>query len=521
MKYLELLHSPILTPHTATLTQKASTTSVPVLIQGEQGTGRELIAKLIHHLGDWKDHRFYKINCRTLNKEAFRAQLFRLFKEVHEGTSPVTLYLREVGYLEPETQQRLIDLIEDGFFQDNGERKFFKKIRFISSSSEDLQEKVSQGRFSEDLYHRLSTLLIRVPPLRERANEIAAIAQYILTEYSEKMKIKKVDFSQNVVGLLQSYWWPGNLRELEHVMIRSAVFSEGDRLTEKDLFSEADDERSSFLSFLKNAEAQQPSLGVGKRPFLTKQDNHFSSLFFMELVHRIKNPLVSIKTFTQLLREKFDDQEFRDYFYKIVTEDIEKIDSLLNGLLNYIKINTPIEKANTVHVILEEVLKKFEGRLEDKKIRVFKRFEKDLPETVVHEEQLRYILNSILQYALPSIPPEGSIGFLTKSIHARSGMDEEQRVAEKDGKFFEIRVVFTGYKRPVEKFDTILGVPARQEEQTVELELRLIKEMIEKNRGVMTFEVNEKRPRTLISLKFPMERRKVIYYPPSNADQRG
>jgi len=519
MNYLELLHSPILTPQIVTLTQKAAYNNIPVLIQGEQGTGKELIAKLIHHLGDWKDYRFHKINCQILTEETFTAQLSRLFKELRDGASPSTLYLREVGYLGQENQQKLVELIEEGFFQNGDEKKFFKNIRFISSSSEDLREKISQGRFSEDLYYRLSTLLIRVPPLRERANEIAEIAQYVLTEHCKKMKIKKVGFSNNVLMLLQGYWWPGNLRELEYVIIRSAVFSEGDRLMEKDLFYETDIEKNSFLSFLKKAEAKP--LSFEKKNFIHKEDNHFSSFFFIELVHRIKNPLVSIKTFTQLLREKFDDEEFREYFYRIVTEDIEKIDSLLNGLLNYIKINTPIEKANTVHFVLEDVLKKYEGKLEDKKIRVFKKFEKDLPETVVHEEQLRYILNSILQYALPSIPPQGSIGFLTKSLSLQEGMGEDQNLVEKDGRFVQIMIVFTGFKKPVEKFDTILGVPALQQEEAIELELRLIKEMIQKNRGVMTFEVNEKRPRTLISLKFPMERRKVIYYPSTNAEQRG
>ena len=233
----------------------------------------------------------------------------------------------------------------------------------------------------------------------------------------------------------------------------------------------------------------------------------------MELVHRIKNPLVSIKTFTQLLREKFGDEEFREYFYRIVTGDIEKIDTLLNGLLNYIKINTPIEKTNTVHFVLEDVLKKYAAQLEDKKIKVFRKFEKDLPETVVHEEQLRYILNSLLQYAIPSIPPNGSIGFLTKSFQIDRGTGVDKTLPQKDGRYIKILIVFTGYKRPAEQFEAILGIPAAQQAEGVELELRLIKEIIQKNQGMMKFEVNEKKPRTLISLTFPIERRKVVYYP--------
>src|SRR4030043_437864 len=402
MNYLELLHSPILTPHIATLTQKAAYNNIPVLIQGEQGTGKELISKLIHHLGDWKDYRFHKIDCRILTEETFTAQVSRLFKEFHDGTSPGTLYLREVGYLGQENQLKLVELIEEGFFQNGLEKKLFKNLRFIFSSSEDLREKVFQGRFSEDLYYRLNTLLIRVPPLRERGKEIAEIAQYLLTEHSRKMKTKKVGFSNNVLMLLQSYWWPGNLREMEYVIIRSAVFSEGDRLMEKDLFFENDVEKNSFASFLKKTETKPPSFE--KKTFIHKQDNHFSSLFFIELVHRIKNPLVSIKTFTQLLREKFDDEEFREYFYRIVTEDIEKIDSLLNGLLNFIKINTPLRKTNTVHSLLEEVFKKHERLVEERRIKIYRKFEKDLPETIVHDEQLRYILNSILQEAIPSVP---------------------------------------------------------------------------------------------------------------------
>jgi nitrogen-specific signal transduction histidine kinase len=373
---------------------------------------------------------------------------------------------------------------------------------------------MAQGKFSEDLYHQLNTLAIHIPPLRDRNKEISAIAQYILEEHSKKMKINKVAISHNVLNLLKSYWWPGNLRELEQVIIRSAIFSEGGNLMEKDLLFETENENNSFITFLKKAGG---SASEFKHPNLPdEQDANTLSLFLIELVHRIKNPLVSIKTFNQLLQDRFNDGEFRDQFYRIVTEDIEKIDSVLNGLLSYIKINTPIEKKNTVHFILEDVLRQHEIQLEDRKIRIFKKFQKDLPETAVHDEQLRYILNALLQYAVPSIPPNGSIGFLTKSFEAERETAEDKKTIRRDGKYIEILIVFTGYKKPSEKFETVLGIQGSQKEEAVELELRLIKEIIQKNRGVMKFEVNEKTPRTLISLKFPIERRKLIYYQPVN-----
>jgi len=511
MNYQELLQSPIIPLQIVTLIQKAGNNIAPVLIQGEQGTAKELIAKTIHYIGDWKYYRFYKMDCRILTEDIFNDQLSHFFKEINYGTIPATLYLKEVGYLGQNSQLKLLDLIEDSVLQNGSEKRMIKDIRFISSSSANLREKVAQGKFSEDLYYQLSTFSIFVPPLRDRMKEISEIAQFILKEYSKKMKIRKVEISDKVLLLLESYWWPGNLRELEHVIIRSAIFSDNANLMEKDLFFNTETEKTSFPSFLKKTDMKIPALR--EKAFSDEQNAHALSTFFIELVHRIKNPLVSIKTFTQLLREKFDDPEFRDHFYGVVTDDIEKIDSVLNGLSNYIKIITPVEKKDTVHFILEDVLKKHEVQLKDRQIKIFKKYEKNLPETIVHEEQLRYIFNSLVKYVLPSIPPNGSIGFLTKSSNNSPKMELDGTPIQKDRGYIEIIIVFTGYKKPCEHLSKVLGIPLPQQEETVELELRLIKDIIKKNAGAMKFEVDEKKPRTLISLKFPIERRKVIYYP--------
>jgi nitrogen-specific signal transduction histidine kinase len=512
--YQKIVQSPLIPSQTISLTRKAAHNNVPVFIQGERGTEKELVAKIIHYSGDWKYYRFYKIDCKTQTEDSFNEQFIRIFKENNFGTIPATIYLKEIGELGQSNQAKLLELVEDGFFQNGTEKKVIKNLRFIASSSENLKERVGQGKFSEDLYHRLNTLSIHIPPLRDRAKEISTIAQYILEEYSKKMKLNKVEISDNVHKLFQNYWWPGNIRELEQVIIRSAIFSEGKNLTDKDLLFETESENNSFSTFLKKADAKSTE---SKPPSFSSEENaNLLFLFLIELVHRIKNPLVSIKTFAQLLRDKFDDAEFREHFYKIVTEDIEKIDYVLNGLLTYIKINSPIEKKDTIHVILEDILKRYEMQLEDKKIKIFRRFEKDLPETVVHEEQLRYIFNALLQYSIPSILPSGSIGILTKSLYLQKEPANGKTYHPKNGGYVEILIVFTGYKRPLEQFETVLGVSIGQKEEVVELELRLIKEIIQKNKGIMKFEVSEKKPRTIISLKFPIERRKLIYYQHGN-----
>jgi hypothetical protein len=448
------------------------------------------------------------MDCRTLTEEAFDDQLSRLFREIGDGTDPATLFMKEVGFLQREAQLKVLGMTEEGLFDRGPERGPFKNVRYIASSSENLKEKVDQGRFLEDLYHRFRALPIYLPPLRERAKEVPAIARSILADHARKMKMKGIEISDRVLRLLQSYWWPENLRELEHVLLRSAIFSEGGRIMEKDLFFETGHEGNSFVDFLKKSELNPA--GIEKGIFPPDPNGSPLPLFFIELVHRIKNPLVSIKTFTQLLREKFGDPEFRDTFYHIVTEDIEKIDRVLNDLLSYIKVNTPLSKTNTVNCILEEVMKRHEAQLETKKVRVFKKLEKDLPETVVHDEHLKYILNSILQFAVPSIPRNGSIGFLTKSFTPE---EERTRSVQRDGKYVEILIAFTGYRKPVEPFETLLGIPGIPTGDPIELELRLAKEMIQKNQGLMKFEVNETKPRTLISLRFPVERRRTIYYP--------
>ena len=510
--YQGIVRSPLVPSQVISLAQKAAHNNVPVFIQGERGTEKELVAKIIHYTGDWKFYRFYRIDCKTQTEDSFRAEFIRIFRENNFGTIPATVYLREIGELGQSCQSRLLDLIEEGVLQNGAESKVIKNLRFISSSSENLKENVTQGKFSEELYHRISTLSVYLPPLRERVKDISTIAQYILEEHSKKMKIGKVDISDNVLKLFENYWWPGNLRELEQVIIRSAMFSEGKDLTERDLLFETENESESFVTFLKKADTK--SAESKPHGFSSEQNTNILSLFLIELVHRIKNPLVSVKTFTQLLREKFNDAEFREHFYRIVTEDIGKIDSVLNHLLTYIKINTPIEKKDTVHFILEEILKRHELQLQDRNIKIFKKFEKDLPETTIHEEQLRYILDALLQYALPSIPPNGSIGFLTKSLDPRTEAADANKSHRKNGRYIEILIIFTGYKKPVEQFESVLGIPALQKEEAVELELRLIKEIIQKNQGMMKFEVNEKKPRTIVSLKFPIERRKLIYYQP-------
>jgi hypothetical protein len=251
-----------------------------------------------------------------------------------------------------------------------------------------------------------------------------------------------------------------------------------------------------------------------KLDFLSSEQNApFLTSFFLELIERIKNTLGSVRNYTQLSRGKFSDKEFGEYFYRAVTEDIEKIDMVLNGLINYIKLNTPIRKTDTVHRLIEEELKRHQAKLEEKGIKLFKKLEKDLPETIVPDEQLRYVLSSIFQYVLASISPNLSVGLYTRSFVLEKEMGQGPALFQKDGQYIEISVIFMGYKKPVEQGT---GTTRFQKEEPLDLILRFVKEVVQRNQGMMRIEADEKKVKTLISLRFPVERRKVVYYQPVN-----
>jgi len=276
-------------------------------------------------------------------------------------------------------------------------------------------------------------------------------------------------------------------------------------------FLEAEDEKDPFVSLFDQAEESR---------FESKQDQTVpfsSSSFIIELAQFIKNSLSSVRNAAQLSRGKFNDAKFEEYFNRLVTDNLGKVDSVLEGFLNYIKMNTPVRKMNTVHRILEEALKKYESQLEEKKVKVLKKFEKDLPETIVNDEQLRYILHSLLRYTISSVSPNGSIIWLTKTFQIQKTLATEEAAAEKDGRYVEIMVVFSEYKRPVEEVNNLSEISASQIKDTRDLVLRLVKEMIQKNKGRMRIEVDEKKPRTFISLIFPVERRSIVYYPAISA----
>jgi len=273
----------------------------------------------------------------------------------------------------------------------------------------------------------------------------------------------------------------------------------------------SENEDDLFASYLKQLEAKPAESETEHLP--GEQPSPFLTSFLIELVHSIKNTLASISQATLVALERVDDPVSRKHPYAQVKDDIKKIDSVLNSLLNFISVNTPITKTNTLHLILEEVLESNEKPLREKNIRIVKRFAKDLPETYVHTEQLRFILHSIFQYAILSVPQNEPVAVLVKSLDPPEGADLHETSGGKGG-YLEVIIAFNGNRKVDSSPECGASTPNGQREDAVGLILVLVKQVLERNGGMMVIKTDGQRPNTLIGLRFPVERRKVVYYEP-------
>jgi chemotaxis protein methyltransferase CheR len=213
-----------------------------VLVLGETGTGKELVARAIHGLSPRKDRTLVKVNCATLPSNLIESELFGHEKGAFTGAHArqlgrfevahgATLFLDEIGELPLELQPKLLQVIQDGEFERLGGSGTIKvDVRVIAATNRNLKEEVRRGRFREDLWYRLSIFPITVPPLRERLEDIALLVDFFVDKISKRLGKSIESIPTSVMNTLQGYQWPGNVRELENVLERAAINSSGPKL---------------------------------------------------------------------------------------------------------------------------------------------------------------------------------------------------------------------------------------------------------------------------------------------------
>lgn len=226
------------------LGERAAKSHIPILIEGESGVGKELIAKAIQNTSDRNSKPFVTVNCGAIPDNLVESILFGHEKGAFTGAGDKhigkfveanggTLFLDEVGELPLETQVKLLRALQEGEIDPVGAVKPIKvDFRLISATNQDLIQLVKEGRFREDLYYRLNVFPIRVPPLRDRRDDIPALAQNFLVRFAaEEGRQSLATITPEAMQLLQSYDWPGNIRQLENTIFRAVILCDGDRLT--------------------------------------------------------------------------------------------------------------------------------------------------------------------------------------------------------------------------------------------------------------------------------------------------
>jgi DNA-binding NtrC family response regulator len=225
------------------LAERASRSHIPVLVEGESGVGKELLARAIQGSSDRRGRPFVTVNCGAIPDNLVESILFGHEKGAFTGAterhlgkfveaSGGTLFLDEVGELPLDAQVKLLRAIQEGEVDPVGGRKSVKvDIRLISATNQNLIEAVKQGRFREDLFYRLNVFPITIPPLRSRREDIADLARRFASRFAAEEGKRLRGISQEALALLASYSWPGNVRQLENTVFRAVVLCDGDELT--------------------------------------------------------------------------------------------------------------------------------------------------------------------------------------------------------------------------------------------------------------------------------------------------
>jgi DNA-binding NtrC family response regulator len=224
-----------------------------VLITGESGVGKGLVARLIHNSGPRHDENMVSVSCAALPRDLVEAELFGHEKGAFTGAHTSrpgrvevadrgTLFLDEVGDMPLELQPKLLAFLQEKVFERIGGNQTRRvNVRVVAATNQNLKQLCKERRFREDLYFRLNVLPIDIPPLRQRIKDIPLLADYILTRLAKHRGMAKWELDQQVIEVIEAYRWPGNIRELENVLERATAFAESNRLSISDLPEELRD----------------------------------------------------------------------------------------------------------------------------------------------------------------------------------------------------------------------------------------------------------------------------------------
>jgi len=284
--------------------QKVAKYKSTILIEGESGTGKELVAKAIHFNSDRSDHPFVPVNCGAIPENLLESELFghtkgsftnavRTKKGLFEEADGGTLFLDEIGELPVQLQVKLLRVLQDGEIRRIGDSKAIRiDVRIIAATIKDLDKEVREGKFRDDLFYRLNVLPIKIPPLRDRKEDISILVDHFIQKYSRELNKLSEGITPEALNCLLNYNWNGNVRELENVIERAIVLTESNQIQVENLPIEIQNPKEESRFSLLNDElsikkaSRYLEIDLIKKALNKTKGNHTHAAKLLEISHR-------------------------------------------------------------------------------------------------------------------------------------------------------------------------------------------------------------------------------------------
>ena len=347
---------------------RVANTNISILVTGESGTGKDIIPKIIHENSMRKHGKFIAVNCGAIPEGTIDSELFGHEKGAFTGAinsrsgyfevaNNGTIFLDEIGDLPAQTQVRLLRILENGEFIKVGSSKVEKtNVRIIAATNLNLMDAVKQNKFREDLYYRINTVEIEMPPLRSRKEDIHLMFRKFASDFSEKNKIPPIKLTEKAIDIIENYNWPGNIRQLKNFTEKLSI------IEEKRLLNDAD-VSSHFLANKSSA------------ALITRNDDETKQFSEREILYKIlfdlKNDLNDLKKITQdLIQEKEQNDNFHinnaERIQRVYKQnkalEIQKIEENKPEIITQDIIEENLSLQDNEYEIIQKALEKNEGK---------------------------------------------------------------------------------------------------------------------------------------------------------------
>jgi len=461
------LHNPLaypyLTDEAALIANQAITNRLPVLIRGEPGTGRSRVAAAIHAAGSAS--RFVAVSPQGCTQE--------LLEELARASDDVTVLVDDVASASTQTQAFLLQIAELGGLRT---AHGWLGVRLVSATATDLAAAAHAGTFGQELYYRLSVLPITLPPLRDRPQDIAALARAIASEICSTLGVVPVSFTPRAMQRLTRYLWFGNTAELETVLARTISLVHKEVIDLEDLLFGYGRVVSAPASSRAGVVAERAAA-----PFASSTVD----MIINELAHEFKNPLVTIKTFAQHLDHLLEEEGGHDQLLRLTGEAVDRMDRALENLLQFTRFQEPAPQSVALGALLGPVLADLGPLLSERRLVLDYRPPHSGATVTVDVDQVAYAVDNLLRTLVRNLPDGEAL-----SVHCGEPGVVVLRLPSNNG-------------RGLSRLANLLPSTDQGQEPPLPLGLALARSLIRRNNGDL--EVDEGAAGPTITVRLPCD----------------